>query len=128
MAGAGIFVVGGVLLVIAALGYVIPIAGEEGYSLPQVVGLCNSGMGQLGQAFSGDIVKACSDYNVMIIGVYGSGVLGVILMIVGAVKPESSKKDKTDMNSLEILKERYAKGEITKDEFDKIKKDLEWNL
>ncbi len=46
-------------------------------------------------------------------------------MIVGAVKPESSKKDKTDMNSLEILKERYAKDEISKEEFDKMKKDLE---
>ena len=115
--------VGGVLLVIAALGYVIPI--DSGYSIPQVVALCDSGMGELGRAFSSEILKGCSEFNGLLIGVYGSGVLGVILMIVGAVKPESSKKDKTDMNSLEILKERYAKGEITKDEFDKIKKDLE---
>ena len=45
-------------LFLAVIGYILPIAGEEGYSIPQVVGLCNSGMGQMGQAFSGDIVKA----------------------------------------------------------------------
>ncbi len=71
MAGAGIFVVGGFLLVIAVLGYVIPI--DEGYSIPQVVGLCNSGMGELGQAFSGEIVKGCSEFNGLLIGVYGLG-------------------------------------------------------
>ena len=43
------------------------------------------------------------------------------------VKPSISK-EKKDPNSLELLKDRYAKGEITKEEFDKIKEDLEWNL
>ena len=119
----GIFVVGGFLLVIAVIGYVIPI--DEGYSIPQVVGLCNSGMDQLGQAFSAEDVKICSERNISLCGIYSVGISGVVLMIVGAVTPKSSKKDKTDMNSLEILKERYAKGEITKEEFDKIKKDLE---
>ena len=92
--------VGGVLLVIAALGYVIPI--DSGYSIPQVVALCNSGMSQFGQSLSGDFVKSCSEFNGLLIGVYGSGVLGVILMIAGLLNEiklskSGSKKDKTDM-------------------------------
>jgi len=36
------------------------------------------------------------------------------------------KENETKVNSaVDILKERYAKGEISKDDFDKMKKDLE---
>jgi len=169
MANIAIISIGCLFLVIAIIGYIFPIASEENYSIPQVVALCNSGMGQLGQAFSGDFVKACSDYSGLLMGVYGSGVLGLILIIVGVVvsphkKPQETRKEwicehcdfkskeEVDLighykeqhadekgdtyhrkygkkppspETLEILKRRYAQGEITRDEFDKMKKDLE---
>ena len=105
----------------------------------------------------------------MLYGVYGSGILGLILIVVGSVvsphekPPETRKewicehcdfksKEEVDLighykeqhadekgdtyhrkygkkppspESLEILKRRYAQGEITREEFDKMKKDLE---
>jgi len=78
----------------------------------------------LGQAYSYEAVKTCSEYNILINVIYGSGVLGLILIVVGAVIPSKSK-GKKDPSSLEILKERYAKGEITQEEFDDMKKNLD---
>ncbi len=54
---------------------------------------------------------------------YGLAGVGIILIIVAVISSKSEEEE--DSNPLEILKNRYAKGEITKDEFDKIKKDLE---
>jgi len=65
----------------------------------------------------------CSEHNNLLYGIYGAGVLGVILIIVGVVVPVKSEEE--DSNSLDILKDRYAKGEISKGEFDKMKEDLE---
>lgn len=44
---------------------------------------------------------------------------GTIAIIIWILRKNKKKPD-----SLEILKQRYAKGEITKEEFDKIKDDL----
>ena len=52
-------------------------------------------------------------------------VIGVILLIVWLVRrPGYNITDKTSTHSLEILKERYAKGEITKEQYESMKKDL----
>jgi len=52
-------------------------------------------------------------------------VIGVILLIVWLVKRSGySIKDKTSTRSLEILKERYAKGELTKEQYENMKKEL----
>jgi len=52
-------------------------------------------------------------------------IAGIIILIVWLVKrtnaPDTSR---TDGNALEILKKRYVKGEITKKEFDEMKKDI----
>jgi len=38
--------------------------------------------------------------------------------------PEKEASEKTDESAIEILKTRYVKGEITTDDFEKMKKDL----
>lgn len=52
-------------------------------------------------------------------------IIGVILLIVWLVRRTGcSITDKTSTRSLEILKERYAKGELTKEQYENMKKDL----
>ncbi|MBN1899323.1 MAG: SHOCT domain-containing protein [Spirochaetes bacterium] len=51
-------------------------------------------------------------------------IIGLIVYFIGqgGFKSYKSKEKET---SLEILKKRYARGEISKTEFDKMKKDLQ---
>ena len=64
---------------------------------------------------------------------YGVGFMWIIFLVVIGVliyfllKASKSKKSDGSMieTSLDILKKRYAKGEIDKEEFDRKKKDLE---
>ena len=53
-------------------------------------------------------------------------IIGIILLIVWLVKrvTHSGTEVRKDTNALDILKKRYAKGEITKDQYESIKKDL----
>jgi len=130
------------LIVLAVAGYITPfsftLAGETlSNTVPNVVAFCESGLGQFAQ-LSPEMVRLCSEYNTLMLGIYGSGLLGIILIIVGAAKGDSKEKilhvdtgeteersTEEHDKSIDILKERYAKGEISKDEFDKMKKDLE---
>jgi len=48
----------------------------------------------------------------------------VIWLIVWAVKKGSEHKASTIQSAMDIAKIRYAKGEITKEQFEQIKKDL----
>jgi len=174
--------IGVLLIVLPVVGYFIPIpftlAGETvSNTIPNVVAFCESGIGQFAQ-LSPEIVKICSEFNTLMLGIYGSGLFGIILIIVGAVVPSSNqrvvevyhetpqetrkewncehcdfkseeevdliehyKKQHADQKgdsfhrkfgkkplspeTLEILKRRYAQGEITKEEFEQMKKDLE---
>jgi len=133
MATSGIIVGGILLLIIAVIGYVIPVndvdmAGNSvSTRIPNAVAACDSDMGQMAQAYRADVAQSCSMYTLMVMGVYGSGILGIVLIAVGAAKSGKKEDDQPleDETSMKILKERFAKGEITKEEFDKMKKDLE---
>jgi len=50
---------------------------------------------------------------------------GLIALIVWGIKKLTERGDSTPKNRpLDIARERYAKGEITREEFEQIKKDL----
>ena len=61
---------------------------------------------------------------------YGLAGIGIILIIVAVIQSKSEEKEddherEIEDGAIDILEKRYAKGEITKDKFDKMKKDLE---
>ena len=49
---------------------------------------------------------------------------GIILLVVWLVREVSGTNSSRSNRALEILKERYAKGEISREEFEAKKKDL----
>jgi plastocyanin len=51
-------------------------------------------------------------------------IVAVIILIVWLVKKKSYSEGESKSRVLDILKERYAKGEITKEQFEAMKKDL----
>lgn len=51
----------------------------------------------------------------------------VVLGIIYLVNRISGTKNKTTQDPMDILKSRYAKGELTDDQFEKMKKKLEDN-
>ena len=63
-------------------------------------------------------------------GFFGGGVMMIvfwallIVFIVWVVREVSGKNSHSNSNALDILKERYAKGEISKEEFESKKKDI----
>jgi len=100
MANKGALGVGIFFLLIGVVGFLMPnsVWNENSrgtplaeMTIPEFHDLCSSGLGQLGQAFSGDVQKACSQTKIVTYGIYGIGIVGLILIIVGAVVPGNPK-------------------------------------
>ena len=91
MAKLGTVIGGVVLLIIAFIGYTFPVT-DTNLTITQVNDLCASNLGQLAQMFGEqDIRKNCLEYKYMTFGIYGFGLIGIILIVVGAIIPSSSK-------------------------------------
>jgi putative membrane protein len=86
------------------------------------------GPGRRGPGMMGDRWDHMDDWHYR--GYFGGWWMWLIaIVLIGAViyfavKSYQKKGTGGSSNSLEILKERYAKGEITKEEYDSMKKDL----
>lgn len=96
MAHAGAGITGAILLGIAIVGFVFPI-NEQGHTIPSLNDLCSSGIGQMAQAldgiFGGSMTSNCIQIKYMTYGIYGFGLIGIILIIVGAVIPTKTKEN-----------------------------------
>jgi len=63
-------------------------------------------------------------------GWFGGGIMMIVFwvlfiaLIVWVVREFGGKNSKSNSNALDILKERYAKGEMNKEEFESKKKDI----
>jgi putative membrane protein len=68
-------------------------------------------------------------FSVVLTGLLGIAVIVAILFLIRWLTVSTSHKNRpvrpTD-SALEILRQRYAKGEINKEEFEEKKKDLGW--
>ena len=79
------------------------------------------------------VIMIIASSSMVLSGLTGENPIGVIIglpaLIISVIQLPKRKKlfdglSKTDNESLSVLKMRLAKGEITKEEFDKIKEDL----
>ena len=84
MARGGLVGFGVFLILLAVAGYITPI-GSEGHTIPQLDDVCRTALGELGQAFSAEVLENCREFSLLTLGIYGSGLIGFILIIVGAV-------------------------------------------
>ena len=87
---------GSVLLGVAVLGFLYPVT-SQGHTVFSLNDLCNSGVGQFAQVLeqvvgSSQITQKCVEFRYATYGIIGLGLIGLILVIIGAVVPSRSKE------------------------------------
>jgi hypothetical protein len=105
MAKIGPVIFGIILILIAGFGYITPSGDLESIMgnneaglfgdlpLVEIHELCTSGLGQLGQSITKGAAEQCSLVKYLTLGIYGFGVIGIILIIVGSLVPSNKRED-----------------------------------
>jgi len=100
MANKGALGVGIFFLLIGVVGFLMPnsVWNEDSrgtplaeMTIPEFHDLCSSGLGQLAKLFNEDLQEPCLQAKIVTYGIYGIGIVGIILIIVGAVVPGNPK-------------------------------------
>ena len=91
--------------------------------LPLVFGLISGWQGYGGWGMMGGFGWGGFMPIFMII-FWGLGIWGIVALVRGLSAPRGSDSSKAD-SALDVLKRRYARGEINKEEYEEKKKDLE---
>jgi len=118
VARGGIIGLGIFLFFIAAIAYFWQL--DSGYTYPLIHEVCISDLGQLAQYWFGgdeDTRKVCNHVKMVTYAIYGTGLIGIILIIVGSVK--QGKKEDDDHEEKVVAKEEtyeeILKQTITKE-------------
>ncbi len=104
-------IIGGIILVILII---FPLIFGPGY------GRQGNGYGMMGPGMMGGFAGG----PIFMILFWGLVIWGVIALVQGAASPRDGGGSNQTGSALEILKRRYARGEITKQEYEERRKDL----
>jgi hypothetical protein len=136
----GILVVGLIILILT-FGFSSYFSAQEQAQLQLAGSGCNSGLGTIGSALSQTIAQDCQNINTInsLLALTPIGyILGGILFLLGLVIPGKRREqkqprhsdserilDSKDNEALKVLKMRYAKGEISKKQYQEMKGELD---
>jgi len=89
-----LLIVGIILIIFAGIAYAYP-AFPLGLTWTMANDICNGPLGELGKAFGSlEIRQVCTMASMITMAIYGAGIIGLILIIVGMVVPKKKVLEK----------------------------------
>jgi|SaaInlStandDraft_6_1057023.scaffolds.fasta_scaffold450879_1 hypothetical protein len=85
-----LIITGLILLLIAGIGFVYPINDDQNNVIDKH-DFCQSGVGKFFNSQNSYAWQQCHDAKLITYGIIGSGLIGIIFVIVGAVVPSNKK-------------------------------------